>query len=288
MISTSTELVQYSKATEIAAKYAAATAEIRRLALELGTQTAALQAAFASECGYSFDFDVELTLRQRTHKLNEAGADAMLSEMKRSAWGVLVEKLGIKKLMSPKKRDELANQLAGISRGYGHDKPEELPEISAESIISVLTGFIESAPDFIEDSIREVYKWLIPCHWEGGHVTNKRDRVGKKVIHTYCVEEGFSRAFRVCCRAQGELTALDAVMHTLDGKGIVGGHYGPLVSAIETTETGTGETEYFKFKAFKNGNLHLEFKRIDLLDLFNRISCDGHRLGAEAARKRSA
>jgi len=44
-----------------------------------------------------------------------------------------------------------------------------------------------------------------------------------------------------------------------------------LVDAINTSN-GTGETEYFKFKACKNGNLHLEFKRMDLVSKLNQLA----------------
>lgn len=286
MIAQTTELVQYSRATELATKYAAATTEIRRLVIALGEQTAALKAAFASECGYSSDFDVGLELHRDNYKADEDGADKIMAEFKRAAWSILVEKLGIRKLMSPKKRDELDGQLHGRRRNGYHvrDAVEPLPEINAESIIQVMQGFIQSAPEYVEDSIREVYKWLIPKDWNGGHVTNKRDRVGRKVIKTYCVQLGYSRGFRVHHSHEPDLIALDSIMHTLDGKGVLSGHKGPLIAAIETAESGTGETEYFRFKAYKNGNIHLEFKRLDLLDLFNRVACDGHRIGAEAAR----
>lgn len=54
----------------------------------------------------------------------------------------------------------------------------------------------------------------------------------------------------------------------------------PLVDAIGTSGIkGVGETEYFKFKCYKNGNLHLEFKRSDLVDTLNQIAGDNSQLG---------
>ena len=73
---------------------------------------------------------------------------------------------------------------------------------------------------------------------------------------------------------------LDNIMHLLDGKGIIKGSNGPLVEAINST-VGVGETEYFRFKCFINSNLHLEFKRQDLLDKFNQIA-GSNRLGNAA------
>lgn len=286
MIATSTDVVPYSKATEIASKYATATAEIRRLTIELGKQCDALREAFQFEDAYASDFTIKLSHHRNTYRANEQGLEQLMKRIQRAAWAVLVEKIGIKKLMSPKKREQLDYLLTDGRPRYAHEgEPEQLPEITAETIVQVMQGFIQSAPEYLEESIREVYRWLIPSQFHGGHVTNKRDRVGRKVIKTYAVEIGYkSNYFRPNYHRQADLTALDSIFHALDGKGILSGHHGPLVSAIIETEGGAGETEYFKFKSYKNGNLHIEFKRDDLLSLFNRVACDGHRLGGEAAR----
>ena len=68
--------------------------------------------------------------------------------------------------------------------------------------------------------------------------------------------------------------ALDNIFHRLDGKGVPSGHRGPLVDAINACTEGnnTAETPYFKARCFLNRNLHLWFKRQDLLDKFNEIA----------------
>ena len=43
-----------------------------------------------------------------------------------------------------------------------------------------------------------------------------------------------------------------------------------LCAVVRTT--GKGETPLFGFRVFRNGNLHIEFKRPDLLDRLNRIA----------------
>ena len=37
----------------------------------------------------------------------------------------------------------------------------------------------------------------------------------------------------------------------------------------------TYQDDYFKFKWFRNGNLHIEFKREDLLTELNRVGGEG-------------
>jgi hypothetical protein len=63
------------------------------------------------------------------------------------------------------------------------------------------------------------------------------------------------------------------VFHQLDGKRPPDPQAG-LVAKIDIADRAgvrECETEYFKCKWFQNGNLHLQFKRLDLLKEFNRI-----------------
>jgi hypothetical protein len=70
------------------------------------------------------------------------------------------------------------------------------------------------------------------------------------------------------------------VFHALDGNGTIKTHRGPLIDAIEAAKDGTGETDYFRFRCFRNRNLHLEFKRLDLVAKLNTVA-GGMRLRAE-------
>ena len=57
-----------------------------------------------------------------------------------------------------------------------------------------------------------------------------------------------------------------------------------LIDAIEAAKDGTGETEYLRFRCFRNRNLHLEFKRLDLVAKLNAIA-GGMRLRGESNEK---
>jgi len=67
-------------------------------------------------------------------------------------------------------------------------------------------------------------------------------------------------------------------MLMLDGKGTVKSHYGELCDTIADSKDGLGDTSYFRFKCYQNGNLHLEFLRPDLDERVNMIA-GGNRLG---------
>ncbi len=87
--------------------------------------------------------------------------------------------------------------------------------------------------------------------------------------------------FRVNYNHQQGLTAIDGVFHLLDGKGVMREHRGPLIQAIEASPDGRGETDYFVFRAFKNHNLHLTMKRLDLVKELNGLAAGEYVLGAD-------
>ena len=87
------------------------------------------------------------------------------------------------------------------------------------------------------------------------------------------IQSGWGSAkFRVNLHLEKKLVAMDKVFHALDSKGVPDGYLSPLVDAINTSETGNGETDYYRFRCYKNQNLHLEFKRMDLVARLNQVA----------------
>ena len=76
-------------------------------------------------------------------------------------------------------------------------------------------------------------------------------------------------------RSHDELMAIDKVFHLLDGQGIPEGYEGPLIDALQTAGDGKGETNYFVFQCYQNTNIHLTFKRLDLVKLLNQVAGGG-------------
>ena len=81
--------------------------------------------------------------------------------------------------------------------------------------------------------------------------------------------------FRVSYHYENQLRALDNVFHMLDGKPLSTYRNGDLINAINESERGAGETEYFRYKSFLNNNLHLEFRRMDLVQRLNEVGGNG-------------
>lgn len=193
----------------------------------------------------------------------------ILLEIKKRTWRNFVHLLGIEKILSIKKAEELDRQLEDLTR---------LPEITHETVYETLRQLAGQAGDFSKDACVEVFNYLRPYNH---YKTNLKWQIGKKAIISNGVERYFlSGCFHVNYYRTKYIIALDNVFHSLDGKGIPGGYHTPLVDAIQTSETGAGETTYFKFHCYQNGNLHIEFKRLDLVKELNRIGGDGTLPGA--------
>lgn len=175
--------------------------------------------------------------------------------------------------MSVAKRKEFDQQL----------EKGELPDINEQTITTILLGLAGQAADFATEAAKEVFAILRPQgHWGGEYKTNNAFRVGRKVILPHRVESGYGPGkFRANYYREQELVAIDGVFHLLDGKGVMREHRGPLVNAILNSPDGRGETDYFKFKCFKNTNLHLEMKRLDLVQELNLLAVGERVLGED-------
>ena len=156
------------------------------------------------------------------------------------------------------------------------------PDIDEAQILAMLEGTLANTGAFIEEAVREVFEYLRPhrSHYK----TNTEFEIGKRVILSWAVETKWDGGFHVNSYREQILRAVDNVFHALDGNGTIKTHRGPLIDAIEASRTGTGETDYFKFKCYRNHNLHLEFKRLDLVARLNAVA-GGMRLRGEPKDK---
>jgi len=200
--------------------------------------------------------------------------DALELNWRQAAWTVLIDRMELKRICSVARAKEIDAQLAD---------PKQLPDITESNMIAMLESNVKNIGSFLQEAIAECFDQLRPYHRGDngdGMKTNKVYEIGERVVIHYAVSQGYSRtaSFRVSYHeAKTQLIrCLDNVMHLLDGKGAVPTHAGPLVDALNGPENhGRVETDYFKAKCFKNQNLHLRFKRLDLLAELNRRGAEG-------------
>lgn len=191
--------------------------------------------------------------------------------IKRQAWKELYDSLEINRIMSIERGDETAEKL---NKG-------ELPPLTIEAVYEVFEMLNQNINSFARESVKEIFEWIRPhelWHGDSHYKTNQKNariELGKKIIHGGMVELKYSRTgYQVSYRNEKYLTALDRVFHMLEGKNMLeNSHRSPIVDAINLTDaSGKAETDYFKCKCYQNGNIHIEFKRLDLVGKFNAMA----------------
>lgn len=201
--------------------------------------------------------------------MREAGF--VLRKLKCKAWRAIVNRLQVRKLMSVKRWAELDKKL---------DNHKQMPKITIQAVSDLMATYEQNAMTFLEEAIREVYDDLRPHDGYRGsqYKTNQKNakyEIGSNIIMTSMVHIrhfGENTSFTIDYDDEQKLISLDWVFAHLAGFKIAEGYKSPLVDAINTADTGIVETDFFKAKCYINGNLHLEFKRLDLLKKFNAVA----------------
>ncbi|MEO1830007.1 MAG: DUF4942 domain-containing protein [Pseudomonas sp.] len=181
-------------------------------------------------------------------------------DMDERMWRRAFDLTGFKQLMDAQAVSEFEKSL--------NPSPPEFTEANIRSTFIKLRG--ESA-DMFRRGVVNVFRGL-----SDDYKTNSSEpfRIGRKVVMGYMVEHSFTRG--LCIRygnAADKINDIDRVFQTLDNKQFKAHE---LVSALNVAfkERAVYECDLYRAKAFKNGNIHLEFKRPDLLDKLNEQIAD--------------
>lgn len=253
-------LIKRASVADLCAAYQNAVSEIRECFARLREAQARLNMTFNLRDHGGIDITSNGEWHARTFD-----ADGSINAMKRKAWSMLVERMELRRLLSNKRMEDLNKQLNdGV-----------LPDLTEENVLTFASSFMATAPDLLREMVVEVFDYLRPR--EGTHrskyKTNKMVEVGPRVILTGIVERAWGGGFHVHYQRSQMLRSLENVFSALDGQGQTGKRYNSLLEdAINASKSGDGETDYFRFRACKNGNLHVEMKRADLLARFNQVA----------------
>lgn len=201
------------------------------------------------------------------HQESYTDAEKAVASLRLTVWASIVERLEIRRFLSVRRAKELTAMLDGKSE-------ESFPEITVANVLAFARGFSGQTAAMLAEAVEEVFDWLRPPRSE--YKRNSEYEVPRRVVLRFMVDGSWPNGFRVNYseHASARLTALQNVFSSLDGQGSIAKTYhGALYDAINASgREGRGETPYFAFRCFKNGNLHLEFRRADLLAKFNAIA----------------
>ena len=219
-----------------------------------------LNAGYIEEDTYSSHF--------LPYKLTGFSAEGVIREVKKQCWYKIIKLLELPSFMPKKKRDELFRQV----------DDDDAPEITEENILSFCANIYSGLGDLFSEMVEDTAKWLQPGAWNK-YKTNEASKfeIAQKVIKTWIMDTDYGTPTVRYGYCEHNLQIMDNVFSLLDGKGVAK-YPGNLLTAIkEAAQAGKWETEtdYFRVKWFKNGNMHIWFLREDLLKEFNKIAGEG-------------
>lgn len=199
-----------------------------------------------------------------SHRADPLNASEVTEVWKSAAWEALFERMEVRKVCSVARAKQLDDMLRS---------GKDLPDISEQAVREIIRSTFEQIPDMLRELVHEVYDYMRPHRNE--YKTNDRYAVGRKCVLVWMIDGDYKpkmpRVYHG--RQEAVVRGLDNVMLMLDGKGVIQTYQGPLMEAIGKTPFGQlGETDYFRFRSYRNRNLHLEFKRLDLLAKFNQLA----------------
>jgi hypothetical protein len=259
------DLARRATITELVGVYRKSAERVRAAYDELQAAQDELRATYGDPEHTRYYFD---TIDHYDRGNPKDRAPRVLGRLTCHAWTALVERVGLRRLLSIAAAKQLDAQL---------QDPAALPELTVENVLTWLEATAAAAPTHTADAIREVFDWLRPHHQH--YKTNSPFEIGPRVVISwYVVERKWNgRGFNVGYRSRDRIRALDNVFHQLDGQGAHKGYSSALEEAIQASPDGKGATPYFEFRCYRNGNLHLRFLRLDLLAQLNKLA-GGHNL----------
>ena len=149
-------------------------------------------------------------------------------------------------------------------------------EFTEKNIIDFFNSLPELQKDLITNLVESLYKKMYPSKFEQ-YKTNKKAIF--KFPEKYICKNAFN--YILYSHISDFLDDLQKLFLLLDNKVVAKMEYEDLLSTkvneTKNKEKNYYEDEYFKIKIYKNGNLHIQFKRKDLLKKVNEIlfkNCD--------------
>ena len=250
------ELIPRSSALALVAEYQTAIGEVEQAFALLQNAKQRMTVAFGEYhdtifAGFVTDNDLEHELA-RSKEL-----------ILKNAWSAVFARINIREILSVKKAED-----------FYHELKERLPELTEENLWATLEQLYNDMGNLLEDSAREVFDFLRPHR--NRHKTNSAYEVGPKVIIESVMDRPWKKekVSRMDSHRERYLRALDNVFHLLDGQGV--SKYPTDLCTVINDALRRGhescDTPYFSCKWFRNTNLHITFKRLDLVQALNKLA----------------
>ena len=184
------------------------------------------------------------------------GVDEAIKQIDQTFWRVAFEKTGFMQIFDADSRKKFDDEIRS-----------KTPEFNMANIRTTFFDLSQKADEMFVDGIVNVFRRL-----SGRYQSNDVFKIAEKIVLTGYVQPGWysgGKEFRHGY-AEDAMNDIDRVFKTLDGK-----KHNPRELTCSMNESFKKnehyDDDYFHAKAYKNSNLHLTFKRVDLLEKANLI-----------------
>ena len=179
-----------------------------------------------------------------------------IADMDRSFWRRAFEHTGLMQILDAQSRKRLDD---GIQR--------DPPAFTLHNVQATFLDLSQRADSMFADGVANVFKSLRHDKYK----SNDSFAIAERVVMTWMIEPKWSRGLAIRHgMSEDQINDIDRVIKRLDGKDY---NARELSCAMNNAFCAGAayEDDYYQARAFKNGNLHLRFKRGDLLEKVNQI-----------------
>lgn len=188
---------------------------------------------------------------------------------KSKAWSSLVDCTEVSdKITSKVKKKFLSFVDTQKNVSFSRSNIEQLIDILLLNRNNLMKDCVEQVFDDITSHSKDNISFL------EGWVTNKSWKINNKIIVPFIFKDSSTLSFKYYAR-EDDILDIEKVMCFLSGKNFK--TIDSIVNRIKSKNLETGvwhESEFFEFKGFKKGTLHLKFKDKYILDRFNILASE--------------
>jgi|SRR5690554_4274042 len=197
----------------------------------------------------------KIRVKFQVHNRHNQHHESALKPIRVQAWQRLMGVTGLHQIMDTKALDEFESQLY-----------KDAPEFNEESVKGTLLSKLQDSETMFARGLVDMFRIL-----SGAYKTHKDAafKVPKKIIIRNVVSCG-PQGLTINYHHYSRIDDIDRVFKTLGGKKFESYE---LIAELGRSwqKDGVHECDMYKARAYINGNMHLEFKRADLLEKANDI-----------------
>ena len=205
-----------------------------------------------------------------------------LDDVKMNIWLHIVEQLKIEKYMTNRVRNDFISKI----RNMGN------MAINEQNIKKVVAAVIQNSGSILEQNVVDVFDLFTKyykenrCHVEGWK-TNDRWKVNKKVILPYYIKYyNWETTYHVDYGRMSEFADIEKCMCYLTGKKYENICFlDDRIKQVTVGDSSVHTSEFFDFRCYKKGTIHLYFKDEWLWKEFSMRACAGKNWLPEAEKK---